>query len=162
MAALTDPTKISMASGTPLAPLQSVVTIMRNWYAGLGAGIGAFTTLDLSTSAPVTPVFARQYKNGLRAFVNFTDNGAVTVGDVFNATVTRNGAGDYTIGFPTAMATATYAAVISGRLGAGTTFLGMEQHDAPIRTTTALKIYTLDLTGTPTNAVVCSVAIFGA
>jgi hypothetical protein len=93
--------------------------------------------------------------------VKFTDSGSVTVSKSYNVTsVTRNGTGDYTVNFTAALSDANYAACIGGRFGPGNLFFGVENHDNITRTTTALRIYTLNSGGSPVNAVVCSVLIF--
>jgi hypothetical protein len=75
--------------------------------------------------------------------------------------VFKNGNGDYTINFATALANANYAAVVSGRGAATATRFFMEQHDNPAHSTTSLRIYCLDASYTPADCVIGSVVIFG-
>ena len=60
------------------------------------------------------------------------------------SSVTNNGAGDYTINLTTALADANYSWVGSGRgNGAGQVTTVMENMDNVLRTSSALRIYTL-------------------
>jgi hypothetical protein len=76
--------------------------------------------------------------------------------------VLRNGTGDYTITFTTAMPDSNYAAMLSG--GSQTASQGrgfMEQHDSVLRSTTQLRVYSLtDTTSAVADSKVYSVAIF--
>jgi hypothetical protein len=76
--------------------------------------------------------------------------------------VLRNGTGDYTITFTTAMPDANYAAMLSGGSQIATQGRGfMEQHDAILRSTTQLRVYSLtDNTSAVADSTVYSVAIF--
>jgi hypothetical protein len=110
-----------------------------------------------------------------RAWVNFngtrnaTDTGASTNGaNVFIrasgnvASVLKNGVGDYTITFTTAMPDANYAAMLSGGSQIATQGRGfMEQHDSILRSTTQLRVYSLtDNTSAVADSTVYSAAIF--
>lgn len=70
-------------------------------------------TLTVTDAAPGTPVANRLYKDSLvKAYAQFTFAGAV-VGGYNVATVTDNGAGDWTVNFATAMADTNYTAFAS-------------------------------------------------
>jgi hypothetical protein len=111
---------------------------------------------------------------GCRAWVNF-DGTKDTTGAASTAntnrlirasgnvtSVLRNNTGDYTITFTTAMPDANYAAMLSGGSQAATQGRGfMEQHDSVLRSTTQLRIYSLnDTTSAVADSAVYSVAIF--
>jgi hypothetical protein len=76
--------------------------------------------------------------------------------------VLRNNTGDYTITFTTAMPDANYAAILSGGSQIATQGRGfMEQHDAILRSTTQLRVYSLtDNSSAIADSAVYSVAIF--
>jgi hypothetical protein len=76
--------------------------------------------------------------------------------------VLRNGTGDYTITFTTAMPDANYAAMLSGGSQIATQGRGfMEQHDSILRSTTQLRVYSLtDNTSAAADSTVYSAAIF--
>jgi len=76
--------------------------------------------------------------------------------------VLRNGTGDYTITFTTAMPDANYAAMLSGGSQIATQGRGfMEQHDSILRSTTQLRVYSLtDNTSAVADSTVYSAAIF--
>jgi hypothetical protein len=112
---------------------------------------------------------------GCRAWVNFdgtrnaADTGASTNGANVKirasgnvSSVLKNGTGDYTITFTTAMQDANYAAMLSGGSQAATQGRGfMEQHDAVLRSTTQLRVYSLtDTTSAVADSAVYSVSIF--
>ena len=81
-----------------------------------------------------------------KAWLNFIGTGTVAIRASFNvSSITDNNTGDYTINFATALTDANYSACIGGgsQTGAQTRFF-MEQHDAPLRTATQLRIYTLN------------------
>jgi hypothetical protein len=127
------------------------------------------TAGKFSTTSGDAPTYA------CRAWVNFdgtrnaADTGASTNGaNVLirasgNVTsVLKNGTGDYTITFTTAMQDVNYAAMLSG--GSQTASQGrgfMEQHDSVLRSTTQLRVYSLtDTTSAVADSKVYSVAIF--
>jgi hypothetical protein len=112
---------------------------------------------------------------GCRAWVNFdgtrnaADTGASTNGANVKirasgnvSSVLKNGTGDYTITFTTAMQDANYAAMLSGGSQAATQGRGfMEQHDSVLRSTTQLRVYSLtDTTSAVADSAVYSVSIF--
>jgi hypothetical protein len=115
------------------------------------------------------PIFA------CRAWVNFDgtrnegDTGASTNGANVKirasgnvASVLKNNTGDYTITFTTAISDTNYAAMLSGGSQIATQGRGfMEQHDAILRSTTQLRVYSLtDNTSAVADSAVYSVAIF--
>jgi len=110
---------------------------------------------------------------GCRAWVNFdgtrneTDTGASTNG--FNvlikasgnvASVLKNGSGDYTITFTTAMPDANYCTTFGGLSNAATSAIFGENHDTISKTTTAIRVYSYIPNGAVTDFPRFSVAIF--
>jgi len=98
---------------------------------------------------------------GCRAYVNFS--GATpsirSSGNV--SSVTKNTAGDYTINFTNAMPDVNYTTAFGGgSQTSGTSYYAMEQHDSQVRTTSAVRIYTLYGAGTPFDAGIVCVHIF--
>jgi len=77
------------------------------------------------------------------------------------ASLTDNGTGDVTVVFDSAEADATYGTLITGRGAALQTFNGMENHDFILRTTAAVRFWTLDADSgwSPMDAKVATVAI---
>jgi len=59
------------------------------------------------------------------------------------SSITDNGVGDFTVNFTTAFANSNYASALSAR-GAGVAAFVMEQHDSPVRTVSANRVYCLD------------------
>lgn len=155
-----------LTSSVADAALSSNVTLLGNTFNGVSQlvqldGAGKLPALDGSALTNL-PSGTGQ----LKAFIKFSvaaSGGAITVESSFNVTsVVRNDAGDFTINFTSAFADTAYGVLISGRLRAGASFVGMEQHDAPVHTTSAVKIYTLNGSSSfsPTDPAVCSVAAF--
>lgn len=108
--------------------------------------------LNASGSAPIY---------ACRAWVNFNGTGTVAIRASGNVTsITDNGTGDYTVNFTTAMPDANYNAVFGVRSEAASTRIAAEQHDNVTRTTTALRIYTLNSSFSPADSPVVSVSIF--
>ena len=110
------------------------------------------TAVNASGSAPIY---------ACRAWVNFNGTGTVAIRASGNvSSITDNGTGDYTVNFTTAMPNADYNAVFGVRSEAATSRVVAEQHDNVTRTTTALRIYTLNGSFSPTDSPVVSVSIF--
>jgi hypothetical protein len=133
----------------------------------LAANAGEIKKALNADNAP--PIFA------CRAWVNFDgtrnegDTGASTNGANVKirasgnvASVLKNNTGDYTITFTTAMPDANYAAMLSGGSQLTTQGRGfMEQHDSVLRSTTQLRVYSLnDTTSAVADSAVYSIAIF--
>ena len=73
------------------------------------------------------------------------------------SSVTRNAAGNYTLNFSITFPDTNYASGFGGGSAtASTSYITMEQHDSQLRTTTQLKIYTLNSSYAPFDAgIVC-------
>jgi hypothetical protein len=95
-----------------------------------------------------------------RAWVNFNGTGTVAIRAQGNvSSITDNGVGDYTINFTTALPDANYAATaVAG--GTAGVVIGIPVDDVTPRTTTALRIRTINTGFALTDAAVISVAIF--
>jgi hypothetical protein len=100
--------------------------------------------LTISTLNNDTGVLATQ--NGMtgiaKAWVNFVgSNGSVNAS--FNvSSVTRNGTGDYTINFTTAMPNVNYGFAGSMAAGSASTIVSMAESSSTTRTTSLFRIYT--------------------
>ena len=127
--------------------------------------------LTIDTLKASSGVLATQ--NGMtgiaKAWVNFVGtSGAVT--QAFNvSSVTRNGAGDYTINFTTAMANANYSAIGTCRTDGGSNHsmvVGGEYSTAP--TTSAFRVNTMSgwayasVASQPVDSNAVYLAFFGA
>lgn len=81
------------------------------------------------------------------------------------SSITDNADGDWTINFDGNMSDANYGVFINGRGQPTVAFFGMEQHDTPVRTVSAIRIYTLTRNGggdfVPFGPEYCSVLIKG-
>ena len=97
-----------------------------------------------------------------RSWVNFDGTNTVTIRASGNvSSITDNGVGDYTLNFATAFSDINYSAVLGMRGQSTSGRIGMEQHDAPLRTTTQLRIYVLNPSNqAPADPTVASVSIF--
>lgn len=102
--------------------------------------------LTLSTLNNDTGVLAVQ--NGMtgiaKAWVNFNGTGTVAIRDSFNiSSVTRNGTGDYTLNFTTAMPNSNYAVQVMGNINLSGNYgylFAVPYNTAP--TTSAVRIAT--------------------
>ena len=93
-----------------------------------------------------------------RAWVNFNGTGTVAIRASGNvSSVSDNGNGDYTVNFTTAMPDANYAPVFGGDPGAST---GDKGPYVQTQTASTLRIYSYNTSGTLTDRLICSVAIF--
>jgi hypothetical protein len=97
-----------------------------------------------------------------KAWVNFNGTGTVAIRQAFNvSSITDNANGDYTVNFTTALPDTNYNAVFGvGSQIAAQGRIIMEQHDNVLRSTTQLRIYTLNTGTTPSDSGVVSVSIF--
>lgn len=121
-------------------------------------------TVKSNTSSP--PAFQNTSGTEIgtlcRAWVNFNGTGTVAIRAQFNvSSITDNGVGDYTVNFTTALADANYAAYMGGgsQIATGTRFF-MEQHDSVLRSTTQLRVYSLQGNLNVADTAVFSVSIF--
>lgn len=102
-----------------------------------------------------------------KAWVNFNGGGSSTTAGVINSSynvssITVNGTGDYTINFTNALPNSNYS-FTAGSCGnaSSSPFVIAEQHDSRIRSTTQLRIYSLNSTsGALANPRSISAAIF--
>jgi hypothetical protein len=112
-----------------------------------GAGNSTSTTTVINGSA--------------KAWINFSASaGGGTINGSFNvSSITRNGTGDYTLNYTTAMTNANYAIV--GGAGANTAsgyFCQINYNAA--NTTTTSRIGLLTFAGGPTDAPIASISVF--
>ena len=97
-----------------------------------------------------------------KAWVNFNGTGTVAIRASYNvSSISDNAVGDYTVNFATAMTDVNYNAVfgVGAQTGGQTRFI-MEQHDNIVRSTSQLRIYTLNAGTSPADSGVVSVSIF--
>lgn len=139
----------------------------RIWGGGQVSTGGAATATGYGNRGDVTlPAGGGlRAKNTIKAWVMFNGAAAtpIPLGSFNVTTITDHGTGDYTINFPNAgVANANYLATLSSNSNASAdpTF-ALENWDNPTRTTTALRIYTVNGTFTPGNRPVVSVGIVG-
>ena len=98
---------------------------------------------------------------GCRAWINYNGTGAAIRASGNITSVTKNGTGDYTINFTTAMPDVNYSAVAFGGSQIGSSArLYMENHDNVIRSTTQLRFWSLNAGFAPTDSLIFSAAIF--
>lgn len=97
-----------------------------------------------------------------KAWVNFNGTGTVAIRAAGNvSSITDNGTGDYTLNFTNALADANYSALIMGcSQSAAQVRLYMEQHDSQLRSTTQLRIYSLNGSLAVADSGIMSIAIF--
>ncbi len=138
-------------SGTDLA--------IGNGGTGSSTTSGARSNLDVYSKGEVDSALSSA--GSLKAWVNFDGTSTVTIRNSLNvSSITDNASGDYTINFASALSNNGYAAVFgAGSQTGGQSRIVMEQHDSPTRTTTQLRIYTLQGT-TPSDTKQTSIAIF--
>ena len=93
-----------------------------------------------------------------KAWVNFNGSTASIRASYNVSSVTKNGTGDYTINFTTALTDANYAVVgTSGGNTGGATRMG----DVTLYTTTQVRINTLNFSGSNTDQPISCLAVFG-
>ena len=97
------------------------------------------------------------------AWVNFDGTGTVAIRDSYNvASITDIGAGDYTANFAVAMADVNYSATCSaGRAAAGSGNNTGASIDNTGYLTTACEFFTTNNAGTPTDASIIAITVFG-
>jgi len=83
-----------------------------------GAASQAEQEAGSSTTVYVSPGRQQFHPSAAKAWVNFNGTGTVAIRASYNvASVTDNGAGDYTVNFTTAIKDANYSAVLSAGAG---------------------------------------------
>jgi hypothetical protein len=98
---------------------------------------------------------------GCRAWINFAGATPTIRASGNISSVTKIAAGQFTINFTTAMPDTNYTTAFGGgSQTAGTSYYTMEQHDTPVRTTSAVKIYTLNGSQSPFDAGIICVSVF--
>ena len=97
-----------------------------------------------------------------KAWVNFNGIGTVAIRASYNvSSITDNGTGNYTVNFTTAMPDTNYTTAFGGGSQIpGNAYYAMEQHDSPLRTTSAVKIYAVNGSVTAGDAGIVCVHIF--
>jgi hypothetical protein len=94
------------------------------------------------------------------AWVNFNGTGTVAIRSSYNvSSITDNGTGDYTVNFATALSDANYASLTSA--GGSGIESAVAADGATARTTSLLRMYTLNSSGGLTDSAYISAAIFG-
>ena len=122
------------------------------------------TAIKTNTLNTTTGVLATQ--NGMtgiaKAWVFFNGVSSTTINGSFNvSSVTRNGTGDYTVNFTTALTNANYAVSVSGyRDTSGNSFAS--QASGQTYTTSACRILTVNSAFALTDAAGVSFTVFGA
>jgi hypothetical protein len=131
----------------------------------LATGVATATDMEAATATSqlVTPAQVHRHPGVAKAWCKFsTASGAVTLDRQHNvSSITDNGVGDFTINWAVTFSDAHYALALSGRNPSGQTFSAMENQDNPARTTTAVRVYSLNLSGAPTDPAVYSAIAFG-
>ena len=148
-----------IAPGTTVSSIASTtVTLSANANATLSADPVTF----YSASKILTPAVVGSQL--CRAWVNFNGVGTVAIRASFNvSSITDNGTGDYTVNFTTALVDANYSvvgtishssnAVSNTGYGASVSIRG-----AAAPTTSAVRIYTIDVSGASSAASIVSVS----
>jgi hypothetical protein len=133
---------------------------------GTGANdVLKYGTINTANSAPVktalnaggdAPIYA------CRAWVNFngTTSPATIRASGNVSSVTRNGAGDYSVNFATAMPDANYAYTLGAKHTAGNLLLNLTQHDTFNPTNTALRLLNRNQAGNNLDSDFLNVAVF--
>lgn len=119
-------------------------------------------------AATLTTVFVSpgrtQYHPGVcKSWIVFdADDGSPDALAFYNMdAVTDNGVGDFTNNFTNDFSTPNYCATFGGRGDSGADIKVVEQHDSPVRTVSANRIYTLNASGSPTDFPIVSCAYYG-
>ena len=125
--------------------------------------------LTISTLNDSSGVLATQ--NGMtgiaKAWVNFVGSSAAINGSFNVSSITRNGTGDYTINYTTAMPNTNYAAMVTGQGQAGnggSQWVGMiYQPTGGIYSTTQTRfLFGNSANGVPADAATACIAILGS
>jgi hypothetical protein len=130
---------------------------------------GTLTISTLSDGTNSTSA-TNPIKGSAKAWVNFNGVTTVTINNSFNvSSVTRNGAGDYTVNYTTAMANANYVPLMqttgqnAGDNRASVVIQGVYNTGATTKTTTALRINTgATSSATPFDMAEINVAILSS
>jgi hypothetical protein len=96
-----------------------------------------------------------------KAWVNFNGTGTVAIRASYNvSSITDNGTGEYTVNFTNALADANYTAV--GTLGgtSGSTITLFTPDQVTPRTTTAIKVYSLNTGASVGDVAIVQLVIF--
>ena len=123
--------------------------------------------LTISTLNNDTGVLATQNgMNGIaKAWVNFNGTGTVAIRESMNvSSITDNGTGNYTINFTTAMPNANYSAVLGGGAGGANSDVVVQEAygGGTLRSTTQLKVFSVNGTFSFYDAAFVSVSIFSS
>jgi hypothetical protein len=128
-----------------------------------GATIGSINGILKSSSGVVSQaVSGTDFSSGIqgaKAWVNF--DGTTSPGTIRSSynvsSITKNGTGDYTVNFATAMADANYS--VSSNFGNAATFLA--SGSVGVISTSSVRITSGNLSSVNTDAPNCNVQIFG-
>jgi len=95
------------------------------------------------------------------AFVNFNGVSTPSIRSSFNvSSITKNGTGDYTVNFTTALNNANYAVVCAPDSTSGNAFTLRTIDATTARTVNLVRIQTLNLSGTPVDSSIVQIAVF--
>lgn len=127
------------------------------------AGTLTATTIQNDTSSP--PTFRNnsvEIGQLCRAWVNFNGTSTVAIRSSFNvSSITDNGTGDYTVNFTTALPNANYSFVGTSSHAIGNTTLVVES-DTTAPTTTAVRLFVMNASGTAQDRTYVNVAVFSS
>jgi hypothetical protein len=121
--------------------------------------------ITISTLRDDTGVLATQ--NGMtgiaKAWVQFSGSSPTINGSFNVGSITRNGTGDYTINFTTAMPNANYSIVgTAGALAQGNNPYVVMENSSTARTTSAFRIYTFWITNGQVDPSTVNIAVFSS
>jgi hypothetical protein len=132
------------------------ITIASGGNITLGGNVTLPTTTTTSLSAPSVSAV-----NTSKAWVNFNGTGTAAIGDSYNvASLTDNGAGDYTVNFATDIASAVYCAV--GSSGAGATAAHNKNLNIHTQAAGSVKVTTSTTDNVLTDCGTVNVTIFAS
>ena len=124
------------------------------------AGTLVIDTLKSSASTP--PVFKNtsdvEVGQLCRAWVNFNGSTSAIRASFNVSSITRNGAGDYTVNLTNAMPDANYSIGSLGCTASGYLLRGADDFTA--RTTTAFRLAAFSLAGTQQDSTIVNVSVF--
>jgi len=96
---------------------------------------------NFETSSGGVPQLGGTGATTCKAWVNFNGTGTVAIRDSYNvSSITDVAVGKYTINFSTAMANSDYSLAGGARPNGGVYSWFMEENNAPVRTTSTVKI----------------------
>jgi hypothetical protein len=107
------------------------------------SGAQTFGTASLAEPTGTAPLYM------CRAWVNFNNSGIRASGNV--SSVTRNGTGDYTMNFATAMPDANYSFSCQGRTPNASGVAAIYLQDANIKSTTQFQFGVVSIAGSNVN-----------